>query len=119
MSIVLSLPFPPSANTIYRRSKWSTYLSQKGRDYKAKVAELISDYRPAINNPLHGRLSVFMAVSSPTKRAYDVDNRQKLVIDSLQDAGVFDNDEQIDYLAIMRHPPSKGGYCTIVIVEEP
>lgn len=117
-SIVLSLPFPPSVNTYYRRGQHATYLSQKGRDYKAKISDLVSEYRPAIENALEGRLSVFVAISSPTKRQYDIDNRIKPLFDALQHAGVFNDDEQVDYFAVLRHPPSNGGYCNVVICED-
>ena len=118
MTIIISLPFPPSVNVMYRRGKFSTYLSQQGRDYKQKVSEMIAEYKPAIENALQGRLSVFLGMSAPSRRAYDIDNRIKCVLDSLQDAGVFEDDEQIDYLTVLRLPISKGGYCSVVVTED-
>lgn len=93
------------------------YLSPKGRDYKQKIAELISDHRPPIENAIAGRLSVFLSLSSATRRAYDIDNRVKPLLDALQDAGVFEDDGQIDSITVLRHPPG-GNYCNIVICEE-
>ena len=46
-------------------------------------------------------------------------NFRKAIFDALQDAGVYEDDSQIDYFAVLRLPPKKGGYCNVVIVEEP
>ena len=115
MTFIISLPFPPSTNVYYRRGKFATYLSPQGRAYKEKVAELVSDYQPAIENALQGRLSAFLSLSAPTRRSFDIDNRVKAVLDALQDAGVYEDDSQFDCLTILRHPVTKGGYCNVVI----
>lgn len=112
MAVSLHLPFPPSANTYYRRGRHATYLSPQGRAYKAAV----SDAAAIVGIKLEGRLDVFVALSSPTKRKYDLDNRIKPLQDAMQDAGLYDDDEQIDRLTVVRHPPSNGGYCKVVMV---
>lgn len=116
-TVTISLPFPPSANTYYRRGRFATYLAPSGRRYKENVAEVISTHYPELSSALGGRLSVFLAISASSKRRWDLDNRVKPVLDALQDAGVFEDDEQIDYISITRCPPGKG-YCNVVIVEE-
>jgi crossover junction endodeoxyribonuclease RusA len=113
--ITLHLPFPPSVNTYYRRSKHSTYLSQKGRDYKQKVAEVVSTHYPLLENAMAGRLSVFLSLFPPTHRSMDIDNRVKATLDALQDAGVFEDDEQIDELHVVRREVVKGGRCMVVV----
>ena len=118
MSIVLTLPWPPSTNTYYRRGKYATYLSPKGREFKAAVADLISSLAVGIGEPLKTRLSVYIGLSAPSKRTLDIDNRAKAILDSLQDAGVIEDDSQIDHLTLIRMPVSKGGYASVVIVEE-
>ena len=118
MSIVLTLPWPPSVNTYYRRGKNSTYLSEKGRRYKAAVSDLVCGLGVGITEPLKGRLSVFVGLAAPSKQSRDVDNYAKAVLDSIQDAGLIENDSQIDQLTLIRMPVSKGGYASVVIVEE-
>jgi crossover junction endodeoxyribonuclease RusA len=118
MILILSLPYPPAANVYYRTGKGRMYLSQAGRRYKEKVAELISTHCPPIENALQGRLSVFMGVSAPSARHRDIDSHAKAVLDALQDAGVFDDDEQVEMLMAVRLPKAKGGYCNVVIIEE-
>jgi len=116
-TVTISLPWPPSSNTYYRRGRFATYLAPSGRAYKENVAEVISTHYPQLSNPLEGRLAVFLSISAPNKRKVDIDNRIKPVLDALQDAGVYDNDEQIDFLSVTRCPIGKG-YCNVVIVEE-
>lgn len=111
--LTLDLPFPPSANTMYRNFRGRMVLSPQGRAYKQAVAEIVAERESRID----GRLSIFIELSSPTKRKYDIDNRIKPIQDALQDAGVFDDDEQIDWIHVVRHMPTKGGFCKVVITK--
>jgi Holliday junction resolvase RusA-like endonuclease len=86
-------------------------MSKGGREFKKQVADIVSYH----GGRIEGRLSVFIALSCPTKRAYDIDGRIKATLDALQDAGVFDDDEHVDRLEVIRQPVSKGGYCRVVI----
>ena len=49
-----------------------------------------------------GRLSVCLCVFPPDKRKRDLDNLLKISIDSLQKAGFFHDDSQIDSLEVHR-----------------
>ena len=75
-------------------------MSKQGREYKAKVADYIAES----NTPKLGasRLSLEIVLWPKDKRKYDIDNRIKALLDSLQDAGVFDDDEQIDQINVYR-----------------
>ena len=112
--IILTLPFPPSVNTYYRRGAHATYMSKQGREYKCKV----SDYIAESGTPKLGaaRLSLEIVLWPKDKRKYDIDNRIKALLDSLQDAGVFDDDEQIDQINIFRGTGEvKGGQAKVII----
>jgi len=47
----------------------------------------------------------------------DIDNCAKAILDSLQDAGVFDDDSQVWKLNIERGISKKGGGCIVMIME--
>jgi crossover junction endodeoxyribonuclease RusA len=113
--IILTLPFPPSVNTYYRRGAHATYMSKGGREYKAKVAEYIAES----NSPKLGaaRLSLEIVLWPKDKRKFDIDNRIKALLDSLQDAGVFDDDEQIDQINIYRGSGTRTGGQARVMIE--
>lgn len=115
--IVLNLPFPPSVNTYYRRGAHATYMSKQGREYKKAVADYISES----NTPKLGSARLYLEVVlwPKDKRKYDIDNRVKALLDSLQDAGVFDDDEQIDQINVYRGiGERKGGQARVLISTE-
>jgi len=126
MLAAIFLPFPPSANTYYRTFKVGNscrvVLSKKGRDYKKQVAEVVEKMRnedEAFRNsiPVAIRLSVSVILNAPTQRKYDIDNRAKSLLDSLEYAGIYLNDEQVDCLTIRRGEVQKGGSAVVVIRE--
>ena len=111
--VLLNLPYPPSVNTYYRRGRFATYLSQAGRKYKEDVAEaLIEQSAPKLGD---AKLKISMILRPRDKRKIDIDNRIKAVLDSLQDAGLFDDDYQIDELSIIRGEPIKDGRLVVII----
>jgi crossover junction endodeoxyribonuclease RusA len=113
MSVTLELPLPPSMNTYWRNFRGRTVLSKGGRDYKIAVQEYVS-----INNlPKFGqeRLGASITIFPRDKRAIDLDNRLKALFDSLEDAGLFNDDSQFDRIYICRGMIKKGGGCTITI----
>ena len=115
---MLVLPFPPSMNTYWRNFRGRTVLSKAGREYKVKVAEYVSEN----NIPKYGekKLKITMILQPKDKRKIDIDNRIKCVLDSLQEAGVFDDDFHVDELHVMRGEQVKGGrlLLTIEIIED-
>ena len=111
--LVLSLPFPPSMNTYWRTFRGMTVLSKQGREFKAAVADYVVEYRvPKLGD---SKLRISMVLFPRDKRKIDIDNRIKAVLDALQDAGVFDDDFQVDELSIVRGKPTKGGAIRVLI----
>ena len=113
----LTLPFPVSVNQYYRailRGKFCTsIMSAKGREFKQRVANLVSDSE---KQPTDKPVMVIIKLYPPTKRKYDVDNMLKSLLDSL--IGIaYDDDSQIQCLAISKEEVTKGGKCEIKIKE--
>lgn len=113
MQITLELPLPPSMNTYWRNFRGRTVLSAGGREYKLAI----QDYVAAHNLPKFGqdRLGATITIFPRDKRSIDLDNRLKALFDSLQDAGLFEDDSQFDRIYIVRGMIKKGGGCTITI----
>jgi crossover junction endodeoxyribonuclease RusA len=91
-------------------------MSKAGREYKQAVADYVScnDF-PKMGSK---RLSISMIVWPRDKRVFDIDNRIKSVLDSLQDAGLFDDDSQVDELSIYRGSQIVPGGSIKVMIEE-
>lgn len=114
--ICLKLPFSPSVNTYYRKFNNRMVMSPKGREFKKTVKQIIDDQELSGSFGPDDRLKVEIDLSAPTRRKYDIDNRIKAVLDSLQDSGVFEDDEQIDCLVVNRKPiTQREGYAIVKI----
>ena len=111
--LVLNLPLPPSVNsyrTIFRNRMG---ISKAGKEFKAKVSDYVIEYKvPKLGA---ARLEMKVVLYPRDKRKQDIDNRIKALWDALGDAGVFDDDEQIDVLLIERGEIKKGGGCLVMI----
>lgn len=109
--MTLELPWPPSINTYWRRVGNRTVLSAKARAYRAEAVACCLEQRA----PRLGTARVRLAITAhaPDKRARDLDNLCKGILDSLEFARVFDNDEQIDELHVVRGAVTKPGQVLI------
>ena len=114
--IELTLPWPPSTNTVWRNVKGRTLLSKRGREFRRLVGEMVGQqYEDA---PLRGRLTVTVILFPPDRRKRDIDNYGgKALLDALTHAQVWADDEQIDRLMIIRDERIKGGACRVLISE--
>lgn len=120
-SFVITLPWPPSVNTYWRSIMKGplagrVLLSEKGRDYRQRVAKTIFEQRVPVRT-LEGKLSVWIHAMPPDRRARDLDNLPKGVLDSLKHAGVIRDDCDIDDLRISRFAIRPGGELQIQISE--
>ncbi len=124
----ITVPWPPSVNHYWRsipikrtacaRCGSRVVLSKAGREYREAVREAWlseepSDWRGA----LEGRLHVKVILHPPTRRKLDIDNRMKALLDALQHADVYVDDEQIDHLEIERWEVFPRGAAVVEIEE--
>jgi len=111
--VIFDLPLPPSMNTYWRNFRGRTILSKAGRQFKSDVSECVIDQKvPKLGI---SRLKVLIYLHPKDRRKIDLDNRLKACLDAMQDAGVFDDDEQIDHLTIQRATIKSGGGVTVAI----
>ncbi|TWI48056.1 crossover junction endodeoxyribonuclease RusA [Pseudomonas duriflava] len=110
----LTLPWPPSNNTYYRRVGAKTLISEKGRQYAKTVSQLCLISKVAKRE---GRLQVVITACPPDRRKRDLDNLLKGLLDALTHGGAWQDDSQIDDLRIVRGPIQVGGTVSIEIAE--
>ena len=113
------LPWPPSKNRLHRainRGRFaSVILSKEAREYYAAVQRAVGNN--AENTP--SRLAVTIYLHAPTRRGYDLDGRVVGLLDALEAACVFQDDNQIDLLVVHRCEVIKGGKAVVHITEVP
>ena len=111
--ILLNLPLPPSVNSYRTIFRGRMGISKAGREFKAQVSDYVVEYRvPKLGK---ARLEMKVVIFPRDRRKQDIDNRIKALWDALNDAGVFDDDEQIDVLMIERGEIKKGGGVLVII----
>jgi crossover junction endodeoxyribonuclease RusA len=90
-------------------------ISKAGREFKLQVQDYVLDN--AVPKMGQKRLQMQVTLFPRDRRKQDIDNRIKALWDALTDAGVFDDDEQIDILIVQRGEIRKGGGCLVMIDE--
>ena len=108
----LWLPYPPSANRIWRAvPNRGVLLSRVGRSYRAHAiaavrSTVIASLGYIYDEPLFEdwrRVAVRMDAFPPDKRSRrDIDNLPKASHDALSAAGVWADDSQVDVLLVVR-----------------
>jgi crossover junction endodeoxyribonuclease RusA len=95
--IILSLPFPPSMNRLWRATKGGkVYRSpdyQKWKEVAAWEARL-----QAKTTRISGKFKLSVRFVKPDARHRDLDNLLKSLLDCLQSAGVVANDKNCDWI---------------------
>jgi crossover junction endodeoxyribonuclease RusA len=113
--LLLNLPYPPSVNTYYRNFNGRMVLSAKGREFKQMVAEyVIENCVPKLGD---AKLKITIIMRPRDKRKTDVDSRIKATLDALENAGVFNDDYQVEHLEVIRGEPIKDGKIVVTIEE--
>ena len=113
--IILYLPYPPSVNNYWITSGNRKFLSKRGREFKEQVAAYVIEK----NVPKLGEMAVQIDIilRPRNKRLMDIDNSCKAILDSIQDAGIIDEDSQVWKLTVERGITHTGGSCVVMIEE--
>jgi crossover junction endodeoxyribonuclease RusA len=90
-------------------------ISKAGREFKLQVQDYVIEN--AVPKMGDKRLQMEVTLYPRDRRKQDIDNRIKALWDALTDAGVMDDDEQIDVLIVQRGEIRKGGGCLVTIDE--
>lgn len=111
----LILPLPPTINTYYATVRNRRILSADGRAFK----KFVSDY--CLFNKVtkfgDARICLSMVVHLGDRRRSDINNRIKALEDALVQAGVMNDDSQIDETHNKRGEIIKGGECLVMLKE--
>lgn len=116
MFVELHLPFPPSDNNYYVKTKQGQFISEKGRKFRDMVTDCIKEQFPH-HSPIDYRMLVEVVLHVPDKRIRDILNYQKALMDALSKAEVWQDDVLIDQAVVYRGSQCFGGK-TIILIHE-
>ena len=102
----VTLPWPPSINKYWRRNGNRYFISKEGQEFRKEVQFLCLQGRGVFEK--HEKLSVQIHAYPPDRRRRDLDNICKSLLDALEHADVYVDDNQIDELFVKRQPDLKG-----------
>lgn len=117
MSVVLTMPWPPSVNLYWRHITRGALagrvlISREGRVFRESVRAAVLQARvPRVE----GRLRVRVIAYPPDRRARDLDNLLKAPLDALQHCGIIADDSAIDALVIERAHVIPDGALTVSV----
>tara|TARA_Y100001963_G_scaffold120364_1_gene168241 strand:- start:4 stop:342 length:339 start_codon:yes stop_codon:yes gene_type:complete len=107
----IDLPWPPSVNRYWRNWRGRTVISAEGRTFRELVRARLANvdtFGP------DARLLVAIDAYPPDRRKRDIDNLTKATLDALEGC-VFDNDNQVDHLVVIRRDIRPGGALEVEI----
>lgn len=115
------MPFPPSVNGYWRniviQGRSRTVISKQGRTFRENTIAAIG-ITHCRSQPLTGRLRVHIELYPPCRRKRDVDNFLKGLLDAITHSGhIWEDDEQIDELTVIRKERCTGGKTIVEITE--
>jgi len=112
--ITLTIPWPPSANRYWRVYRGKPRRSPAARAFRKNViATVMADLGQI--KPLEGELGVSLRLIPPDNRRRDADNVQKPILDALEHAGVYRNDNQVSELHTFRGIPEPPGAVLVEV----
>lgn len=111
--VTLTLPWPPSVNTYWRRRGPRYFVSAAGVEFREAVRAITLGRVRRIDGPVILRLRA----EPPDNRRRDLDNVMKALLDGLQHGGVYADDSQVKRIEAEMFEPVEGGRV-IVTVEE-
>ena len=126
--LAFHLPWPPSVNGYWRAmvlkgkggkpGRVANILSAQGREYKKTAAgALLQQGLPCLR--ISGRVAVKITAFPPDRRARDLDNILKPLLDALQASEVILDDSQVDDLRVLRGTITKPGSVFIELFQLP
>jgi crossover junction endodeoxyribonuclease RusA len=101
------LPFPPTVNNYYVKTKRGVFISMQGKKFRAEVLQAISEQLPGVH--LDYKLLVEVVLYPPDNRTRDLGNYDKALMDAITEAGLWADDSLIDQQFFYRGEVTKSG----------
>ena len=97
MMVTISLPFPVSANRIWRNGNKRTYISPQYKAWKDEAFVSYLQQKRDAGEPIKGNFTYHIVLDETRRKvARDGDNRGKVCLDFLQAVGLIEDDKLAD-----------------------
>jgi crossover junction endodeoxyribonuclease RusA len=110
--MIIDLPYPPSANKLYRKVGHTMLISSEGRRYYRDVRGVCLE-QLGLYKPMQGHLHIEIDVYPGDNRKRDLDNTLKAIFDSLTKAKVIQDDSQLKKITAEMFPKQEEKYVRI------
>jgi crossover junction endodeoxyribonuclease RusA len=114
MKIEFFLPFPPSINNYYSKTRNGVYISKKGSAFASSGIQSILEQLGPVDS-IESKINLVIVLYPPDKRIRDLDNYVKPLQDTITKSGLWLDDGLIDQLAVYRGEQVKSGSCFVRI----
>jgi len=113
--VILAIPYPPSANRLWRAVGGRNIISAEYRRWKDSAGWEVRSQRP---RAIAGRYAITITASAPDKRKRDLSNLEKATSDLLVTCGVIEDDHLAQRITLeWTGAIVKGGALTVHIEE--
>lgn len=112
----LYLPYPPTVNSYYVKTRNGIFISTKGKKFRADVAEAVLQQLP--DTSIDHKCLIEVVLYPPDARKRDIDNCLKALLDSLTKCGLWHDDVLIDQIFLYRGVRMKPYGSTFIRISE-
>lgn len=113
--MTLTLPYPPSMNTYWRRNGHRYFIAPAGIAFRTEVEAYCM---AAGLRPIAGNVALSVSLVPGDRRRRDIDNVLKPLLDALTHGGAWHDDAQVKALSVtMGDPAPRQGRCVVTVME--
>ena len=114
MKIDFFLPFPPSINSFYSKTRNGLFISKKGSAYQSSGILSIREQLGPMSS-IYTKIHLSIVLYPPDNRIRDLDNYVKPLLDTITKSGAWLDDSLIDQLSVYRGALTPSGSCFVRI----
>lgn len=115
--VSLSLPFPVSANNLWRGARRGHYLSDAYKKWRDAADVSFQQQRRHIGPPIKGGFHYHIILDEKKRANRDGDNFTKAVLDQLQRCEIIENDKLANAGSWNWGPVQEPGTCQVFIYQ--